>query len=65
MPGTTIHVSQKTKDRLGALKVHPRETYEDVIVRLIDFYERFRDVVGSVGEKAGEEKGEIVFEGER
>lgn len=32
---TTIAVSQKTKARLERLKVHPRESFEDVIVRLL------------------------------
>lgn len=36
---TTIHVSEKTKDKLISLKQHKRETYEDVILRLIEFYE--------------------------
>ena len=35
---TTIWVSMKTKSMLKRLKQHPRETYEDVVRRLIDFY---------------------------
>ena len=32
---TTIKISQLTKDKLDQLKVHHRETYEDVILRLL------------------------------
>ena len=34
----TVRVSPETKDRLNALKKHPRETYADVIFRLISGY---------------------------
>jgi len=33
--GTTIHVSKETKAKLEKLKIHPRESYEDVIKRLL------------------------------
>jgi hypothetical protein len=33
---TTIRVSKKTKETLDKIKVHPRETYEQVILRLVD-----------------------------
>jgi predicted transcriptional regulator len=36
MSSTTVWMSPETKKRLEGLKRHPRETYEDVIVRLID-----------------------------
>lgn len=36
MAAELIRVSDKTKDRLKLLKEHPRETYCDVIDRLID-----------------------------
>ena len=36
MPSTTIKLSEKTKSRLDKVKIHPRETYEDVIIRLLD-----------------------------
>lgn len=32
---TTLRIDDKVKQRLDALKVHPRETYNDVINRLI------------------------------
>lgn len=32
---TSIKVSQLTKEKLDAMKVHPRETYEQVIIRLL------------------------------
>ena len=31
----TVVISEKTKERLDSVKVHPRETYEDVILRLL------------------------------
>jgi len=39
---STIKVKPETKEALRALKIHRRETYEDVILRLIDFYKRVR-----------------------
>jgi len=33
---TTIQLSVETKERLDKAKIHPRETYEDVIKRLLD-----------------------------
>lgn len=35
MKVTTIKLSQEVKAKLDKLKVHPRETYEDVVKRLI------------------------------
>jgi len=32
---TTIQISVETKERLEKAKIHPRETYEDVIKRLL------------------------------
>ena len=32
---TTIRIRRSTKKRLDVVKVHPRETYEDVILRMI------------------------------
>lgn len=34
--GSTIWVSTETKARLDEAKEHPRETYEDVIKRLLE-----------------------------
>ena len=34
MAETSIGVSEKTKAKLDSLKIHPRETYEEVIIRL-------------------------------
>jgi len=31
-----IKVTEKTKKEIDELKTHPRETYEDIIVRLIE-----------------------------
>jgi predicted transcriptional regulator len=33
---TTIKLDKKTKEKLDKLKMHPRETYEQVILRLIE-----------------------------
>jgi len=35
MEKTTIKLSYRTKRKLDKIKIHPRETYEDVIIRLI------------------------------
>ena len=35
---STIYLSKATKDELSKLKKHPRETYEDVIKRLLEVY---------------------------
>ena len=32
---TTIGLTHKTKSKLAKLKIHPRESFEDVIKRLI------------------------------
>ena len=37
---STIKISEETKKKLDSLKIHFRETYEDVIKRLIQFYEK-------------------------
>jgi predicted CopG family antitoxin len=36
----TIRISVETHDRLRALKRHPRETYSEVIERLLDLWDR-------------------------
>ncbi len=36
MKMTSIQLSEKTKKKLDSKKVHPRESYEDVIKRTID-----------------------------
>jgi len=33
---TTIQISVETKKKLEKAKIHPRETYEDVIKRLLE-----------------------------
>ena len=33
-----IRIGKDTKEELNRLKVHPRETYDDVIKRLIEAY---------------------------
>jgi len=38
MVRTSIQLSKETKDVLDDIKIHPRETYEDVIKRLIEFW---------------------------
>lgn len=39
MAETSIGISEETKAKLDRLKVHPRETYEEVIIRLIQAQE--------------------------
>jgi hypothetical protein len=41
-----IRVRKETKEELNRLKVHPRETYDDVITRLIEEYKRCKGVQG-------------------
>jgi len=36
MEKTTITISKPTKSRLDALKKHPRQSYEEVIVQLLE-----------------------------
>jgi len=36
MEKTTIQISKQTKALLDELKIHPRETYDEVIRRLIE-----------------------------
>ena len=36
MGSTTIQVGTDTKEKLNGLKIHPRETYDDLINRLVD-----------------------------
>lgn len=36
MEKTTITLSKETKARLDALKKHPRQSYEEVIVNLLE-----------------------------
>ena len=36
MPMTTVQLRQETKEKLNALKIHPRETYDELIDRLAD-----------------------------
>ena len=36
MEKTTITISKGTKAQLDALKAHPRQSYEEVIVRVLD-----------------------------
>ncbi len=41
MPVTEpIRVSKEVKEELRRLKIHPRETYDDVIKRLIEEYKK-------------------------
>ena len=37
---TTIKVSRETKEELDKLKIHQRETYDDVVRRLIEAYKK-------------------------
>ncbi len=35
---TTVQIYQELKERLNHLKIHPRESYNDLISRLVDSY---------------------------
>ena len=35
---TTVQSNEEIKERLNSLKIHPRESYNDLISRLIDSY---------------------------
>ncbi len=35
---TTVQIDKELKERLNHLKIHPRESYNDLISRLIDSY---------------------------
>ena len=35
---TTVQIDSELKERLNRLKIHPRESYNDLISRLIDSY---------------------------
>ena len=35
---TTIQIDKELKERLNRLKIHPRESYNDLISRLVDSY---------------------------
>jgi hypothetical protein len=42
---TTITISPKTRERLEKLKEHPRVANEEILVRLLDFWERYGGLV--------------------
>ena len=44
----TIRVSVETKERLRALKRHPRESYSEVIERLLDWWEKNHPEMGAL-----------------
>lgn len=37
---TTIAINSETKKRLENIKIHPRETFDDVLMRLLDLYSK-------------------------
>jgi len=36
----TIPLTEDTKKRLISIKIHPRETFDDILNRMIDHYEK-------------------------
>jgi predicted DNA-binding protein len=40
--GTTIHLSDETKQELDKLKVHPRQPYEEIIRKLLEEYKKVK-----------------------
>ncbi|MCP8315537.1 MAG: hypothetical protein H3Z51_01555 [archaeon] len=45
-----IKVSEETKKVLDEIKIHPRETYEDVIKRLIEEHKMIKEGERAYGE---------------
>jgi hypothetical protein len=41
-----IRIRKENKEELKRLKIHPRETYDDVLSRLIDEYKKCRKEAG-------------------
>lgn len=46
MEKTSIKVSKKLLDELKSIKVHPRETYEDVIWRVLEEWKKLKSEGG-------------------
>lgn len=59
---TTIQIKEETKKRLNSMKLHPRETYEEVIERMIeDLSELNEETVKEIEEARKEiESGKFV-----
>jgi predicted CopG family antitoxin len=45
MSTTTIQIREETKNKLDTFKKVPRETYEEVIERLIKTFQKFGEVI--------------------
>ena len=43
MTTTTIQVDKKVRERLNGLKLHPRETFNDIIERLLEDSKELND----------------------
>jgi predicted CopG family antitoxin len=41
MKRTTIQLREETKRKLERLKIHPRQSYEEVILKLLEVYEEW------------------------
>lgn len=55
MMATTIQVEESVRDRLNSLKMHTRETYNDVILRLLEDLQELNDETKKEIEKAAKE----------
>lgn len=61
METTTIRVSTRLKNNLDSMKIIPRETYEELIFRLIEPYMELNDeTIEEIEEAANEES--VPFE---
>ncbi len=40
---TTIQIREELRDRLNSMKIHPRETYNDIIERLLEDLQELND----------------------
>ncbi len=52
---TTIQVEESVRDKLNSMKMHSRETYNDVILRLLEDLQELNDETKKEIEKAVKE----------
>lgn len=52
---TTIQINEKIRDRLNELKIHNRETYNDVLKRILEDFEELNQKTKRELKKAIEE----------
>ncbi|NLX48500.1 MAG: hypothetical protein GXY82_01230 [Methanospirillum sp.] len=60
MPSGTVKLNEGTKVRLRSLKIHPRETYDDVICRLVEMAIDREPVDADLAEQLGESDADVA-----